>query len=239
MHQRNSGWDFELQNTHLVLFKTPCDVTQVSVLHWQLGLGSKLNDWYRDANDVPYGNLLIDLLPRADNRLRHCANEGSNPLKLNIPEYLKHSESVDDEHTKYLYSPSVPIVFPQVQKSILLRLFKRFYPVSPRKQNKYAQSKSANFKKTWQNFKASFDYRLWNEQLGSIEGTFWHPKKGYSSKKFLLLSIVNCFDKEQFVLVPAFAYKKSFKTQSFTKQELPKYQPLQNKRTKFIHSGRR
>ena len=33
---------------------------------------------------------------------------------------------------------------------------------------------------------------------------------------------------EQFILVPASAYNKSLITQSFTKQELPKYQPSQN-----------
>ena len=33
---------------------------------------------------------------------------------------------------------------------------------------------------------------------------------------------------EQFVLVPASVYNKSLITQSVTKQELPKYQPLQN-----------
>ena len=33
---------------------------------------------------------------------------------------------------------------------------------------------------------------------------------------------------EQFVLVPASMYNKSFNTQSVTKQELPKYQPSQN-----------
>ena len=33
---------------------------------------------------------------------------------------------------------------------------------------------------------------------------------------------------EQFVFVPASVYNKSLVTQSVTKQELPKYQPLQN-----------
>jgi len=33
---------------------------------------------------------------------------------------------------------------------------------------------------------------------------------------------------EQFVLVPASVYNKSLNTQSGTKQELPKYQPLEN-----------
>ena len=33
---------------------------------------------------------------------------------------------------------------------------------------------------------------------------------------------------DQFVLVPASVYNKSLKTQSVTKQELPKYQPSQN-----------
>ena len=36
----------------------------------QLGIGSKLVDWYRDATSVPYAHLMIDLSPRTDDRLR-------------------------------------------------------------------------------------------------------------------------------------------------------------------------
>ena len=61
-HQSNLGRDVELENTHIVLFKSPRDVMQVTTLSTQLGLGSELVDWYRDATSVPFGHLLIDLL---------------------------------------------------------------------------------------------------------------------------------------------------------------------------------
>ena len=60
-HQSKLGRDVELQNTHMVLFKSPRDVMQVTTLNTQLGLGSKLVVWYRDATSVPFGHLLIDL----------------------------------------------------------------------------------------------------------------------------------------------------------------------------------
>ena len=110
-HQSNLGRDVVLKNTHIVLFKSPRDVTQVTTLGAQLGLGSELVDWYRDATSVPFGHLLLDLSPRTDDRLRYCTNSGSVPSKFYIPERLKHLRNLDDEHTKSLYSPSVPIAF--------------------------------------------------------------------------------------------------------------------------------
>ena len=67
-HQSKLRNDFELQNTHIVLLKSPRDVIQVTTLNTQLGLGSELVDWYRDATYVPFGHLLIDLSPRTDDR---------------------------------------------------------------------------------------------------------------------------------------------------------------------------
>ena len=99
---------------------------QVTTLSTQLGLGSKLVDWYRDATSVPFGHFLIDLSTRTDDRLRYCTNTGYIPPKFYIPERLKQSKNLDDEHTKFLYSPSVPIVFPQMQKSFPSVLPKRF-----------------------------------------------------------------------------------------------------------------
>ena len=60
-HQSKLGRDVELQNTHIVFFKSPRDVHQVATLIVQLGLGSALVGWYRDATSVPFGHLLIDL----------------------------------------------------------------------------------------------------------------------------------------------------------------------------------
>ena len=147
-HQSKLGRDVELQNNHIVLFKSPRDVMQVTTLRTQLGLGSELVDWYRDATSVPFGLLLIDLSPRTDDRLRYCTNTGSTPSKFYIRDRLKQSKVLDDEHTKCLYSPSVPIIFPQTQKSFPSVLPKRFYPVSLRLHNKSAQRKPAKHKKT-------------------------------------------------------------------------------------------
>ena len=147
-HQSKLGRDVELQNTHIVLFKSPRDIMQVTTLSTQLGLGSKLVDWYRDATSVPFGHLMIDLSPRTDDRLRYCTNSDSVPSKFYIPERLKHLRTLDDEHTKSLYSPSVPIAFPQMQKSLSSVLPKRFYPVSMRMHSKSTQRKLANHKKT-------------------------------------------------------------------------------------------
>ena len=147
-HQSKLGRDFELQNTHIVFFKSPHDVMQVTTLSTQLGLGSEPVDWYRDATSVHFGHLLIYLSPRIDGRLRYCTNSGSVPSKLYISERLKHLRTLDDEHTKSLYSPSVPIAFPQMQKPLSSVLSKRVYPVSMRMQSESTRRRLANHKKT-------------------------------------------------------------------------------------------
>ena len=147
-HQSKLGRDVELQSTHIVLFKSPRDVMQVTTLSTQLGLGSELVDWYRDATSVPFGHLLIDLSPRTDDKLRYCTNSGSVPSKFYIPERFKHLRTLDDEYTKSLFSPSVPIAFPQMQKSLSSVLSKRVHPVFMRMHSKLAQRKLANHKKT-------------------------------------------------------------------------------------------
>ena len=120
---------------------------QVTTLNTQLGLGSELVDWYRDAKSVSFRHLLIDLSPRTDDRLRYCTNNGSVPSKFFIPEGLKHLRTLNDEHRKSLYSPSVPIVFPQVQKPLSSVLLKRVFNVYMRRHNKSAQRKPAKHKK--------------------------------------------------------------------------------------------
>ena len=115
-HQSKLGGVVELQNTHIVHFKSLRDVMQVTTLSTQLGLGSEIVEWYQDATSVPFGHLLNDLSPRTDDRLRYCTNNESIPSKFFIPNRLKQSKLLDDEHTKSFYSPSVPIIFPQMQK---------------------------------------------------------------------------------------------------------------------------
>ena len=147
-HQSKLGRDVELQNTDIVLFKSPRDVMQISTLSAQLGLGKELVEWYRDATSVPYGHFLIDLSPRTDNRLRFCTNTGSIPSNFCITDRLKQSKISDHEHTKSLYSPGVPIILPKMQKTFPSVFPKRVYPVSLRMHNKSAQRKPAKHKKT-------------------------------------------------------------------------------------------
>ena len=114
-HQCKLGRDVELQNAHIVLFMSPRYVHQVVTLSVQLGLGLALVDWYRDATSVPFGLLLIHLSPRTDDRLRYRTISGNIPSKFYVPDNLKPLKCLDDEHTKSLYSPSIPAHFPRMQ----------------------------------------------------------------------------------------------------------------------------
>ena len=135
-----------------------------------------------------------------------------------------------DEHTKSLYSPCVPIIFPQRQESFPSVLPKRVFPVFLRMHNKFAQRKPAKHKKSTRG-KISKRGSTIVSKTYNLEETFGRPKEGYSSLKLLLLpSITICLDMEQFVLVSLSVYNKSLNTQSVRKQELAKYQPSQNPR---------
>ena len=203
---------------------------QVTTLSTQLGPGSELVDWYRDATSVPFDLLMVDLSPRRDDRLRYCTNTGSIPSNFCIRDRLKQSKMLDVEHTKSHYSPSDPIIFAQMQKSFPSVIPNRVHPVSLRTNKNSARRKTAKRKKTSQGKTSKRSSSIvYNVELGSKEETFWCAKEGYSSSKLLLLpSLTICLDMEKFVLVPASVYNKKSSTQSVTKQEFPKYQPSQN-----------
>ena len=146
-HKSKLGRDIELQNTHIVLFKSPRDVLQIGRLSVQLGLGLSLVDWYKDATSVPFGHLLIDLSPRTAYRLRYCTNSGKKPSIFYIPEQLKHLRNLDDDHTKSLYSPSIPTLFPQVKNTISPKFPERIHSVPKRMYSEPAPRKFARFEK--------------------------------------------------------------------------------------------
>ena len=120
---------------------------QVTTLSAQLGLVSELVDWYRDVTSVPFGHLFIDFLPRTVDRLRYCTNDGFVPSKLFIPERLKHLRTLDDEHTKPLYSQAFQSLSRKCKKSLSSVLPKRVHPFSMRMQSKSTQRKHANHEK--------------------------------------------------------------------------------------------
>ena len=146
-HQSKLGGDVELQNTYIILFKSPRNVHQVATLSVQLGLGSALGDFYRDATSVLFAHLLIDFSPRTDDRLRYCTKSGRVPSKFYVPDNLKHLKYMDDAQTKSLYSPSIPALFPRMQKSVSKNLFKRNYPICQRVHRQPAARKLVRSKK--------------------------------------------------------------------------------------------
>ena len=147
IHQSKLGRDVELQNTHIVLFKSPRDVHEVATSNVQLGLGSTLVDRYRDATFAPFGRLLINLSPRTDDRLRYCTKSGKIPSKFYVPDNLNHLTYLDDEHTKSLYSPSNPTLFHRFQKSVPENFSKRLHPISQRVHRQPAARKFVRSKK--------------------------------------------------------------------------------------------
>ena len=186
-HNSKLGRDIELQNTHIVLthivlFKSPRDVLQVGRLSVQLGLGLLLVDWYKDATSVPFGHLLTDLFPRTDDRLRYCTNSGKKPSKFYIPEQLQHLRTLDDDHTKSLYSPSIPTRFPQVQNTVSPKLPERIHSVPTRMYSEPDPLKFARFEK-----RASVKYRKQIHALSLVRTTWKERRRILSTKKGLLL----------------------------------------------------
>ena len=179
--QSKLGRDVELHNTLIVLFKSPRDVMQVTTLSTELGLGSDLVDCYREATSHPFGQFLIDLSPRTDDRLRYCANSGSALSKIYILKCLKHLRTLDDEHTSFLYPPSVPIAFTQMQKPLSSVLPKRVNPFSMRMHSKSGQGKLASHKETSRGKISKRDSNIFSE-MDNLEA----KKKRFVVRKELL-----------------------------------------------------
>ena len=125
------GRDVELQNTHIVLFKSPRDVLQINTLSQQLGLGSQLKEWYQEVTFSPYGHLLIDLTPKTVNSLRYCTNRGSILSKFYLPAGTE-TKFLDDEHRIRLYTRNISSIFPKTSKTIHTPLSKKFHAIPQR-----------------------------------------------------------------------------------------------------------
>ena len=154
---------------------------QVSRLSAQLALRSELGDWYGDATSVPYGPFWIELSPQTDDRLRHCTNTGSIPLKFYIPDRLKQSKYLNDERTKSCVFPSVLIIYPQMQKSFPSVLPKRVHQFAVPMYSKTSQRKRARHQRTsrYKNSKQSLIVLSKNNHLEAKKRRSLHPKKGY------------------------------------------------------------
>lgn len=101
-HKSPLGRDIELQLTHIILFKNPRDVQQVKKLSQQLGLGTELDVWYKEATNKPFGFLMIDLCPKTSENLRFCS--GFDPSVFYLPKSKARTTFVEDVHTVHLYT---------------------------------------------------------------------------------------------------------------------------------------
>ena len=129
-HKSSLGRDIELQNTHIIMFKSPRDVHQIRKLGQQLGLDKNFLEWYKRATSEPFGHSMIDLSPRTDDRLRFCSHSGSSPSHFFLPPSKGRISTIDDAQTRRLYSAGLPEFFSNLPKSVSSKLSKNVYPVS-------------------------------------------------------------------------------------------------------------
>ena len=125
------------------------------------------------------------------------------------------------------YTSSVPISFPQMQKSFPSVLLKRVYQVPLRMNSKSSRRKHAKHKKyiTRQNVITKSDCWEAEKILSAIPRRVTAHKIKNPLRPFSLFLLWSSF-----VLVPASVYNniKSFNTQAVTKLEPPKYQTQWN-----------
>ena len=131
-HKSPLGRDIELQTTHIVLFKSPRDVNQIQKFGQQLGLGKHFSQWYHDATTDAFGHLLIDLSPRTNDKLRFCTDCGTFPSKFYLPTSQARVTVLSDDHTKHLYSQSLPRFHTQITGTFLTSQPKRIHSVPVR-----------------------------------------------------------------------------------------------------------
>ena len=125
-HKSANGRDTELQNTHIVLFKSPRDVQQIDLLGKQLGLGNTLRKWYAHATSLPNGHLMIDLSPKTNDLLRYSTDVTSFPTKFFLPSSRSRVTQMNDQKSGLLYSRALSNFQHSISVDFLEIFFQRF-----------------------------------------------------------------------------------------------------------------
>ena len=112
--------DTELQNTHIVLFKSPRDVQQIDV-------GNTLRKWRADATSVPYGHLMIDLSPKTNDLLRYSTDVTSFLTKFYLPSSRSRVTQINGQKFGLLYSEALSNFQHSIPEGFLELLFQIFY----------------------------------------------------------------------------------------------------------------
>jgi hypothetical protein len=146
-HKSPLGRDVELQNTHIILFKSPRDVNQIAKFGQQLGVWKNFVQWYKDATSKPFGHLLIDLSLRTNDKLRYCTDVGTFPTKFYLPTSQARISILDDDITKYFYSKALPHFIAETEIPIPPKLSQRVYSLPVRMPKKLNSRSPTNRKK--------------------------------------------------------------------------------------------
>ena len=136
---------------------------------------------------------------------------------------------MDDEHTKSLYSPSIPILFFRMQFSVSRDLSKRIHSISQRVHRQPAARNIVRSKKSRATVQRRTSRTVFktNKLEATKKSTFLAERIIAHKINFAHATITLCLEMEQFVLVPLCVSNSSNNPTIVTKQELSKYNPEQ------------
>ena len=97
----------DLNVTHILLMKNPRDIIQIDCLGRQLGCRSLLLSAYKTATAATFGQLLIDLDPRCDEKLRLCSQINENVAVFFCAKTLQNVIKLDESFTSSKYFKSL------------------------------------------------------------------------------------------------------------------------------------
>ena len=88
---------FDLNTSHIILFKSPRDIQQLDHLGRQLNVNNFLRNSFELATKHTFGQLLIDLDLRTSNCLRYCSNRIPSPSIFYLPLHKAELTTITNE----------------------------------------------------------------------------------------------------------------------------------------------
>ena len=104
---QQSKWSrtIDLNTTHIILFKSPRDIQQITYVGKQLNNTNFLKESYELATKQPFGHLLIDLDPKTSDSLRYCSNSVQpGPTIFYLPSSKAVITTLTDERERVMYA---------------------------------------------------------------------------------------------------------------------------------------
>ena len=94
-----------MNTTHIILFKSACEIQRVEFLGKQLKLVKFLKHCYHLATKEPFGDLLIDLDRKTSDCLRYCSNiTETGPSVFYLPSDKAETTPLNNEREKIIYT---------------------------------------------------------------------------------------------------------------------------------------